>query len=360
MDVAIFGAGVAGLMTAIAMRAKGHRCRVYERQRRSHEAGMGFILVPAGIERLKNLGVHLTGPFSGIVLERYICRNSAGRILQQEPMPAGAKGIRRRDLMAALVSALPSDVALTFDAALEELEFGRDGSVTAARLSSGVHVTADLYVGAEGINSRARKAVFPDSSPPPEAVPEVVGLIRSPETVRWAGGNFNKFHSSRGGLAMGILPVGSDHVVWFVQVDGQRFPPPGETGSECKPYVQELVGHWAKPIPHLLAISDFSRVHLWRPIDLDMAPRFHQGNLVLVGDAAHPLLPFTSQGVSSAIADAVMLAQLTKAQNGLAQALADYSRQRHEQCAPFVARGRELMQHFLAPLDRKGIVLPIA
>jgi len=45
MDVAIFGAGVAGLMTAIAMRAKGHRCRVYERHRRSHEAGMGFILV---------------------------------------------------------------------------------------------------------------------------------------------------------------------------------------------------------------------------------------------------------------------------------------------------------------------------
>jgi len=360
MDVAIFGAGIAGLMTAIAMRATGHRCRVYERQRKSHEAGMGFILVPAAIERLKKLGVHLTGPFSGTVLKRYICRNAAGKILQQKLMPAGAKGIRRRDLMAALVSSLPNDVPLTFDAPLEELEFGRDGSVTAARLSSGVHVTADLYVSAEGISSRARKALFPDLPAPVEAVPEVVGLIRSPETVRWTDGNFNKFHAGGGGLAFGILPVDDDHVVWYVQVDGKRFPPPGETASECQKYVEELVGHWAKPIPHLLAISDFSRAHLWRPIDLDMAPRFHQGNLVLVGDAAHPLLPFTSQGVSSAIADAVMLAQLTTGQNGLAQALADYSRQRHEQCAPFVARGRELMQHFLAPLDRKGIVLPIA
>src|SRR5215510_2397566 len=302
MDVAIFGAGIAGLMTAIAMRATGHRCRVYERQRKSHEAGMGFILVPAAIERLKKLGVHLTGPFSGTVLKRYICRNAAGKILQQKLMPAGA----------------------------------------------------------EGISSRARKALFPDLPAPVEAVPEVVGLVRSPETVRWTDGNFNKFHAGGGGLAFGILPVDDDHVVWYVQVDGKRFPPPGETASECQKYVEELVGHWAKPIPHLLAISDFSRAHLWRPIDLDMAPRFHQGNLVLVGDAAHPLLPFTSQGVSSAIADAVMLAQLTKAQNGLAQALADYSRQRHEQCAPFVARGRELMQHFLAPLDRKGIVLPIA
>src|SRR5215469_7642195 len=106
MDVAIFGAGVAGLVTAIAMRARGHRCRVYERQRKSHEAGMGFILVPAAIERLKSLGVHLAGPFSGSVLERYVCRNAGGKILQQKLMPPGTRGIRRRDLMAALVSAL--------------------------------------------------------------------------------------------------------------------------------------------------------------------------------------------------------------------------------------------------------------
>ena len=50
MDIAIFGAGVAGLMTAIALRAQGHRCHIYERMRQGHETGMGFILMPEGID----------------------------------------------------------------------------------------------------------------------------------------------------------------------------------------------------------------------------------------------------------------------------------------------------------------------
>ena len=79
---------------------------------------------------------------------------------------------------------------------------------------------------------------------------------------------------------------------------------------------------------------------------------------MLVGDAAHPLSPFTSQGVSSAIADAVALAQAVT-QPDLLQALAAYTRQRRQQCAPYVAQGRELVQRFLAPLN-DNVVLPIA
>src|SRR5215472_341756 len=270
MDVAIFGAGVAGLVTAIAMRASGHRCRIYERQRKSHEAGMGFILVPAAIERLRSLGVRLTGPFAGTVLERYICRSASGKILQQKLMPPGALGIRRRDLMAALVSALPADVTLTFDAELDSLEFDSNGSVVLARMSSGVSVKADLYVGADGTRSRARLALFPDRPAPTNVVPEVVGLCRCRDTVRWAAHKFNKFHAREGGLALGILPVDNDHLIWFVQADVRRFPPPEESAEERHAYVEKLVGDWAKPVPHLLSISDFSRVHLWQPIDVDL------------------------------------------------------------------------------------------
>jgi 2-polyprenyl-6-methoxyphenol hydroxylase-like FAD-dependent oxidoreductase len=105
-------------------------------------------------------------------------------------------------------------------------------------------------------------------------------------------------------------------------------------------------------------------VHLWRPIETDLVPTFHRQNLVLVGDAAHPLSPFTSQGVSSAVADAVALAEAVSgkvsSQGELAWALDHYSRQRRAQCAPYIAKGRELTQHFLEPLTAGKRLLPIA
>src|SRR5215472_17173012 len=109
MDVAIFGAGIAGLMTAITMRARGHHCRIYERHRKSHEAGMGFILVHAAIECLENYGVHLTGPFGGACLLDYVCRDSRGNVLLRKEIPTGTRAIRRRDLMAALVHSVSGD-----------------------------------------------------------------------------------------------------------------------------------------------------------------------------------------------------------------------------------------------------------
>lgn len=360
MDVAIFGAGIAGLVTGITMRSHGHCCRVFERLTKSHDAGMGFILVPEGIACLKALGVELTGEFSGVRLERYCGRDSSGAILQTQPMPEGARGIRRRELMAALVKALARRDTTVVEAGLSRLEFDEYGFVKQARLADGTGVIADLYVGAEGIHSRARQALFPDWPAPEARVPEIVGLVHSPETVRWAGTNFNKFHAGDGGIAVGVLPVDPEHVICFLQFDAQRFPQPPENAAACQAFVQKLIGSWAEPIPHLLSKIDFTRVHLWRPIDTDLVPYFSQGNLALVGDAAHPLLPFTSQGVSSAVADAVALAQLLNSGRNIEAALAVYSVERRRECAPFISRGRELTQHFLMPLVVESMLLPIA
>jgi len=108
MDIAIFGAGIAGLMAAIALRAQGHRCHIYERMRQGQDTGMGFILMPEGIECLQSFGVKF-GEQGGALLEKYCCRNSAGLGLYEQPLPAGTRSIRRRDLVAALMRALPAD-----------------------------------------------------------------------------------------------------------------------------------------------------------------------------------------------------------------------------------------------------------
>jgi aspartate/methionine/tyrosine aminotransferase/2-polyprenyl-6-methoxyphenol hydroxylase-like FAD-dependent oxidoreductase len=368
MDIAIFGAGISGLMAAIALGAQGHRCHIYERTRQGQETGMGFILMPEGIECLESFGVKF-GEHGGAPLEKYCCRNSTGQSLYEQPLPAGTRSIRRRDLIAALMRALPTDATPIFDAELASLDFDAAGNVAQALLNTGASVKADLYVSAEGIRSRARQALFP-SWPAPEAqVLEVVGLAGCQKTVHWADRNFNKFYAVNGGIAFGTLAVNAGHIVWYVQFDSKRFPAPPERNGDAararKAFVASLVGDWADPIPHLLSVTDFSRTHLWRPLDTDLVPAFYRGNLVLVGDAAHPLSPFTSQGVSSAITDAVSLAEKLRAGNwktesDLEHALGSYSAERREQCAPYVDKGRELTRHFLFPQIGSTVLLPIA
>lgn len=364
MNIGIFGAGVAGLTAGITLSAQGHHCRIYERTRLGHETGMGFILMPEGIDCLQSLGVKLSGEYSGAPLHRYCCRDSAGQVLYEQPLPAGARSMRRRDLVAALTRALPAGSAPVFDAELAGLDFDAAGNVASARLNTGETVKADLYISAEGIRSRARQALFPDWPSQQAQVLEIVGMVRCESTVCWASHTFNKFHAVNGGLAVGTLAVDAEHVIWYLQFDSKRFPPPEENGknlaeARCH-FVQLLVGDWAEPIPHLLSITDFSRTHLWRPLDVDLVPEFHRGNLVLVGDAAHPLSPFTSQGVSSAISDAVALAEALQAGPDLESSLSLYSQERRAQCAPYVAKGREITRHFISPQIGSTILLPIA
>jgi len=334
---------------------------------------MGFILVPDGIACLQRFGVRLTGKLSGTPLEQYCCRDSSGKILHEQDMPAGTVAIRRRDLTAALLHALPEEEPRVF-AELDALEFDEDFQVTSAsiRSSDGIRqITADLYVGAEGVNSRARQAIFPDWPATADPVPEFVGLVRCEKGVTWAARKLNKFHAPDGGIALGIMPADEQHVVWYLQFDSLRHPLTGEVlhgdahrvANVRRAFVEELVGRWGHPIPALLANTDFRQVHLWRPLECDLVPRFHRENLVLVGDAAHPLSPFTSQGVASAIDDAVALAEEVKgggSRDDLAQALHRYSLRQHQRCAPYVVQGRELVQQFLEPLSTHTTVLPIA
>jgi 2-polyprenyl-6-methoxyphenol hydroxylase-like FAD-dependent oxidoreductase len=362
------------LMTAITMQAQGHRCRIYERNRQALDAGMGFILVPEGIACMKSFGVPISGALGGTPLNSYFCRDASGRIIREQEIPRGARCIRRRDLTTALGRGLIADDEPTFDAALDSLEFDAQQRVRCAFVktdSGSVRIEADLYVSAEGINSRARRALFPDWPATLDRVPEIVGLVRCDKAVRWAGHSFNKFHAEEGGVALGILPVDAEHVVWYLQVDSQRFPLSPEalngnvTAAEARrAFVQKLVGSWGHPIPSLVGQTDFSKVHLWRPIEADLIPAFHRKNLVLVGDAAHPFSPFTSQGVSSAVADAVALAEAVgkeiSSHDELERALDHYSSQRRTQCAPYVAKGRELRRQFLQPLTTGERLLPIA
>lgn len=368
MQIAIFGGGIAGLMTAITLHLRGHHCALYERSRLAQYAGMGFILMPKAITYMEGLGIQITEGYKSVLLDRYIYRDPGGKVLYEEEMPRMARSIRRCELIRALVDAAGLKNAITFDAELEQLEFDQHGHVAAGMLSCGERITADLFIAADGSRSRIRRTLFPDWPLQKARVLEVVGLVRCAEAARWAGRNLNKFHAAGGGLAVGILPVDSECVVWFMQFDSLRFEPPrghdaNSNNKEWRDFVLRMAGAWAFPVASMLANTDSRSMHLWSPLDVDLLPSFHRENVVLAGDAAHPLSPFTSQGVASAIADAVLLADVlpqTSEKCLLEKALAFYSRQRLRQCARYLNAGRRLMRRFLAPVSGHKFVLPLA
>lgn len=357
-ETAIFGGGVAGLAVAAALSASGRSCRVYERRAAGAAPGMGFILSPQVLTDLDRVGVPLPAAATGVWLRRFRHYRPDGGLRQVREIPGQWRAVRRADLLRALRDRLPSPAVAT-GAELAKLVLDADGGVAEARLAGGERVHADLYVAGDGARSLARQAMFPTWPQRPARVVEIVALARHAGVSEWAGADFHKF-TTRGASA-GLVPVGDQTVVWYIQFDRERFRPPATGDRPAAAVARQVVGGWAEPVGELLRVTDFRQAHVWRPIDADLLPRFHSGdNLVLVGDAAHPLLPFTSQGVAAAIAGARDLVAALDTHPSVGAALRAYSTSCHARCAPYVRQGRELTRRFLHPDGRAGDALPLA
>lgn len=347
MDIAIFGGGVAGLAAAAALSSDGHRCRVFERREQAAGSGMAFILTPCALPALAELGVR---PEGGEPLRHFLHRDAAGRLLARQPMPAGARCVLRQRLVQDLAASLAGRVDVEHGAVLQGFCRAADGRVRQAVLAGGRSVRADLYVAADGSRSLARSVLFPGWAQGVAPVHEVVGLVDDAQGAAWAGTDFNKFHAPAEGLAFGLLPAHGSTLVWYLQHDSRRHPAAAAvTPAALADFVARRVGHWGDPLPRLLARVDFARAHRWQPVACEPVPRFHHRNLVLLGDAAHPLLPFTSQGTAAAVLDALALRDQLRRLGRTAPeaALAAYSAERRAARSTLAERGLALQAQFL-------------
>jgi 2-polyprenyl-6-methoxyphenol hydroxylase-like FAD-dependent oxidoreductase len=361
LRVAVLGGGVAGLTAAAALHVHGRPCRVYERRPASGPAGMGIVLSAEAMTDLAGAGLDPAGTAAplgslGVELHRYRSYHPDGVPRDVRCIPPGWRGVPRNELVDALYRRVPAGTVV-HGAELAALGLDPEGMVADARLATGEPVRADLYVAADGAHSLARRTLYADWPERPARVSEVVGIARCPPASDWAGNDLHKFHAP--GVAIGILPAGGATVGWFMQFDSERFAAPPDTVAGRREFAHGLVGAWAEPVPELLRATNFDLTHIWRPIDVDLVPQFHSGNLVLLGDAAHPLLPFTSQGVGAAVAGARDLAVTLDESDSVPAALAAYSAACRSRCAPYVDQGRELTRAFLADESPLPLAVPI-
>jgi salicylate hydroxylase len=314
----IVGGGIGGLTTAIALARNGMSATLLERSVFADETGAGIQLGPNATRALAALGVldavaavafrpDLLRLFDG-VSGSTLASMPLGRVAE-ERYGAPYLTFHRADLHASLLARARAATAVELRDGFEVAKVESDaGGVTATGVD-GTMVEGSCLIAADGIWSHLRDRIAPhgdlrfsgatawrallprDQIPAPFDAP-MVGL--------WLGPRAHLVHYPvRGGKDVNIVAVvegGSAKQGWNLRAEPDALLP--------------AFHRWADPAKTLLASVETWRC--WSLFRLKPLRRWTDGRIALLGDAAHPVLPYLAQGAALAIEDAVALAASLK------------------------------------------------
>jgi salicylate hydroxylase len=348
--VAVVGAGIAGLAFAAALHQVGIDCHLYEQAEQLTEVGAGVQLAPNASRLLHrlHLGPHLRAVAvtpEAIEMRRW----DDGELLQRTPLGSVCEDrfgapyytVHRAHLHDGLRSLVPAG-RVHLGVRCTAVTQGTDG----ARLhtAGGATIEADLVVGADGIHSVVREQLAADrprycgQSIYRGLVPadRVRYLLAEPRVRLWFGPDQHCV----------CYPVSSGRQVSF----GATVPAAdwGEESWSARGDVAALAAAyagWHPDVTRLIAAAD--TVSRWALHDRPGIDRLSAGRVAVIGDAAHPMLPFQAQGANQAIEDAVVLARCLAAPGAdLSAALDRYERIRLPRTTLIQQRSRDNTRTF--------------
>lgn len=325
-SVVIVGGGIGGLACALAFARRGARATVVEQAPALTEIGAGLQITPNGAAVLAGLGLDRAASATGLRARAVAPHDGlTGRCLARFDLTARPghpyRFCHRADLIEILAGAAQAAgiTLLTGNAVTAT------GPGPQVALSNGGGLAADLVVGADGIHSLLRPALNGPDQPfftGQVAWRSLVRLDAPPEARIWM----------LPGRHVVTYPLGNG-LCNIVAVRAQAdWAPEGWTIPDAPAALQ---GVFADACPELRAIlARVSETRLWGLLRHPVAARWQDGTRAILGDAAHPTLPFLAQGANLALEDAYVLARTCDEAPTLAEGLARYQAAR----APRVRR----------------------
>ena len=331
MKVIIVGGGIGGLCAAIALQQHGHEVLVYERADAIGEVGAGLTLWSNALKVLRKLGIADLVIAAGAKIERSKLLTSTGEVLStagiehlEERFGEPVIGIHRAVLHEILIRSLkPNTLKLAMSCA--RFEQGHD-KVT-IYFENGEVDSADLLIGADGIHSVIRKQMIPNLHLRYSGCSAWRGVV---ETENEAALGLTSESWGRG-QRFGIVRVDRNRVYWFAtknQTAGEQV-----SGNERKAKLLRLFNDWHKPVRDLLEGTPPEAILQNDLYDIPPFASWTQGNVTLLGDAAHPTTPNMGQGACMAIESAYVLSRCLKEQTDIKSALRRYEEKRHARTA---------------------------
>lgn len=315
MRIAIAGCGIAGLATAAGLARAGHDVTLYERFAEARPLGAGLLLQPSGLQALRHFGLEAAALEAGARIERLYGRTPSGRRvmdLRYTEAKAGeyGVGIHRASLFGLLhAAALDAGVRIETGAEINGLTGAEHPGFG---IANGVETpSADLAVIADGAHSALRWAVCPAARDKVYPWGAVWAVLEDPNG-RWtkAAELAQVYH--RCDVMIGILPVGRDpqypdraasvSLFWSLR-PGEE---PAWRSDGLAVFRERLETYWPESADLLADETGLTAFSLATYRDVRCS-RWHRGNVVLIGDAAHGTSPQLGQGANLALGDAVAL-----------------------------------------------------
>jgi len=328
LDIGIVGCGVAGQAAASFLAGAGHRVVVMERFEQPGPVGAGLLLQPTGLAVLRALGLEEDALAEGARIDGLFGRNQYGTTVLDlaysdlHPRAFGL-GIRRSVLFDLLHRRLlASGARLLTGTGIVDVE--RDGLRAAAiDERGGRRGPFDLLVVADGAHSALRGCLMPRARAPLYPWGCIWATVQDATSLGAARMLQQRFTGTT--RMMGILPVASDCVTmfWSLPAADLESDRPLDLG-EVRRQALALWPEASPAIERAVDADNFSRA-TYRHVAL---PRWNDGPILFIGDAAHGTSPQLGQGANLGLRDAHALGQSLGEASSLAEALTLFARRR--------------------------------
>ncbi len=355
-NIIIAGAGLGGLTAALALMQRGHKVRIYEQATALREVGAGVQLGANGTRLLISLGLEEA-------MLRVICAPTAREFrlwntgqtwrafdlgeTSIERFGAPYWTVHRGDFHGVLLDAVRKADPEAILPGHGCVGFEQTPDSATLLLANGARIEGDVIIGADGVHSRIRQQMFGEGQAQFTGIMAWRGLVPMerlpPHQRRLVGNNW----LGVGGHVV-TYPLRRGELLNFVGVvEHDAWVPESWTEAGSREECLRDLGRWHEDVRTI--INNIDIPYKWALLGREPLEHFAQGRVCVMGDAAHPTLPFLAQGANMALEDGIVLARLLDSALPVPEALQRYEQARVERTAKIVRGSSDNTKRFHNP-----------